>query len=273
MEPYSVLMTVYHGENPEQFHIAIRSILEQTYPTNDFVIVCDGPLTEELDRVLDTYTREYPEIFNIVRLPENVGIGGANAEGLKYCKNDLVAKLDADDIAVSDRCQKQVACFAQKPELTVLSGLIEEFDQNPEAPFAIRHVPATYPEIRKFARRRQPFNNTAVMYRRSAVEAVGSYHYLRRCEDYDLYIRLLHAGFYAENLQEVLVKVRVDRSACGRRASRATTKGVVRSRWAAYRLGYSSFLDFLICAVGQLVVLICPSWLQHRIYNSFLRQH
>lgn len=273
MESYSVLMTVYHKEDPKQFDISIGSILAQTYPTNDFVVVCDGPLTEELDRVLETYTSQHPELFQIIRLPENVGIGRANAEGMKHCKNDLVAKLDADDIAVSDRCRKQVSRFAQKPELTVLSGIIEEFDTDPEKPFARRHVPATYPEIRKFARRRQPFNNTAVMYRRSAVDAVGGFRDFRRCEDYDLYIRLLHAGYYGENLQDVLVKVRMDRSACGRRASFSTVKGTLHSRWAAYRMGYSSLLDFLICAAGELVIWICPSSVQQFIYKSFLRQH
>lgn len=273
MDSYSVLMTVYSGENPEQFDGAIRSMLDQTRRTDDFVIVCDGPLTEALDLVLDKYTRENPGLFNVVRLPENVGIGEANNAGLKHCKNDLVAKMDADDIAVPDRCEKQVTCFGKNPELAVLGGIIEEFDQDPETPFAIRQVPAGYDQIRKFARRRQPFNNTTVMYRRSAVEAVGGYRQLRRCEDFDLYIRLLHAGFYAENLEDVLVKVRVDNSACSRRASFSTLQGCVRSRWYSFRIGYSSLLDFLICTVGEFVILICPSSVQQFIYNSFLRQH
>lgn len=273
MESYSVLMTVYHAENPEHFDMAIRSILDQTCRTDDFVIICDGPLTDALDLVLERYIRDYPDLFHIVRLPENVGIGQANNAGLKQCKHDLVAKMDADDIAVPDRCEKQVARFRENPKLTILGGIIEEFDQDPQAPFAVRHVPAGYDQIRKFARRRQPFNNTTVMYRRSAVEAVGGYRELRRCEDFDLYIRLLHAGFYAENLQDVLVKVRVDNGACSRRASSSTLKGVIRSRWYSFRIGYSSLLDFMICVAGETVILVCPSSVQQFIYNSFLRQH
>lgn len=273
MESYSVLMTVYCRAKPEQFDIAIQSMLDQTYPTDDFVIVCDGPLTEELDAVLEKHTRSNPGLFNIVRLPENVGIGQANNEGIGHCKNELVAKMDADDIAVPHRCEKQVNCFRENPKLTILGGIIEEFDRDPDQPFAVRNVPADYAAIRKFARRRQPFNNQTVMYRRHAVEEVGNYRPLRRCEDYDLYIRLLHAGFYAENIQEVLVKVRVDNGALSRRASRSTMKGVVRSRWAAYRLGYSSLLDFLICAVGEFVILICPARTQQSIYHYFLRRH
>lgn len=273
MDSYSVLMTVYKGEDPKQFDTAIRSILDQTHRTDDFVIVCDGPLTGMLNLVLDKYDQACPGLLNIVRLPKNVGIGAANNAGLKHCKNDLIAKMDADDIAVPDRCEKQVARFMEKPELAVLGGIIEEFDRDPEQIFAVRMVPSDNESIRKFARRRQPFNNTTVMYRRQAVEAVGGYRQLRRCEDFDLYIRLLHAGYYAENLSDVLVKVRVDNSACSRRASMSTLKGCVRSRWNSFRIGYCSLTDFLVCVLGECVILICPSGVQQFIYNSFLRQH
>lgn len=273
MKSYSVLMTVYCRANPEQFDIAIKSMLDQTLRTDDFVIVCDGPLTEQLDAVLEKYTRAYPGLFNIVRLPQNVGIGQANNAGLVHCRNALVAKMDADDIAVPDRCEKQLARFRENPDLAVLGGIIEEFDQDPQAPFALRYVPAANAQIRKFARRRQPFNNQTVMYRRDAVEQIGGYRQLRRCEDYDLYLRLLHAGFYAENLEDVLVKVRVDSGAMSRRASRSTLRGVVNSRWYAFRIGYSSLLDFLICVAGEFVILICPGSVQQFIYSTFLRRH
>lgn len=273
MESYSVLMTVYGGARSEHFDAAIRSMLDQTYRTDNFVIVCDGPLTKELDALLDKYTGEDPALFSIVRLPENVGIGEANNVGLKYCEHDLVVKMDADDIAVPDRCEKQAARFRDNPELAVLGGIIEEFDQDPQTPFAIRRVPAEYEQIREFARRRQPFNNQTVMYRRRAVEAVGGYRKLRRCEDFDLYIRLLHAGYYTENLQDVLVKVRVDNSACSRRASLDTLKGCIQSRWNSFRLGCCSLLDVLYCVMGECVILVCPSGVQRFIYNSFLRHH
>lgn len=273
MDSYSVLMTVYHGEDPRQFDTAIRSMLDQTYRTDDFVIVCDGPLTKELDDILEKYGNENPGLFQVVRLPENVGIGAANNAGLKHCRNDLVAKMDADDISVPDRCEKQVARFMENGDLIVLGGMIQEFDQDPDQPFAVRKVPTDNVGIREFARRRQPFNNTTVMYRRAAVESVGGYRKLRRCEDFDLFIRLLHAGIYAENLEDILVKVRVDNGACSRRASLSTLRGCVSSRWYSFRIGYCSILDFLICVGGELVILICPSSVQHYIYNSLLRRH
>ena len=272
MEAYSVLMTVWKNENPAFFETAVESMVAQTVRTNDFVIVCDGPLTEQLDAVIEKFTRAYPDLFQIVRLPENVGIGKANSFGLEYCKNDLVAKMDADDIAVHDRCEKQLELFRENPQLMVAGGLIEEFDQDPDKPFAVRSVPICNEDIRKFARRRQPFNNMTVMYRRKAVDAVGGYRDFRRNEDYDLYLRMLHAGSYAMNLSGILVKARVNNGAYSRRASWATLDGCVRSRWYAYKIGYASLLDFLICAVGELIIVISPRKLQHFIYQRFLRK-
>ncbi len=272
MEKYSVLMTVYHKADPDFLVEAVQSMLEQTVPTDDFVIVCDGPLTEALDGILEDFASRYPGLFRIVRLPENVGIGMANNAGLPHCQYDLVAKMDADDLAVPARCELQLRLFQKKPDLTVVGGYIAEFDHDLNRPFAVRSVPADNEAIRKYAKRRQPFNNTTVMLRRSAVLEVGGYRNFRRAEDYDLYIRLLNAGFMAENIPSTLVNVRVDNAACSRRASWDTLKGCARSRWHAFRLGYSSLLDVAVCVCGEFVIWISPPGVQRFIYNHFLRK-
>ena len=272
MDNYSVLMSVYYKEIPEYFRQSLQSMMDQTVVTDDFVLVCDGPITDELDAVIQYFTEQYPNIFNVIRLPENVGIGNAANIGLQHCKNDLVAKMDADDISISNRCELQLKKFAANEHLTVVGGIIEEFDQDVNRPFAIRNVPDSNEDIRVFARRRQPFNNVTVMYRRSAVLAVGSYRPLCRCEDYDLYVRLLYADYYAENIPQVLAKVRVGKGGISRRVSWLTLKGVFYSRWHAVRIGYSSIWDFLICVGGELLMMLCPSSVRRYIYNRFLRK-
>jgi glycosyltransferase involved in cell wall biosynthesis len=271
MEAYSILMSVYEREDPDFFDRAIASMLNQSVVTNDFVIVCDGPLTEGLEYILKKYDQANPGVFQIIRIPINVGIGAAANIGLKECKNDLVAKMDADDLSLPERCEMQLKMFAANPELTVLGGQIEEFDSDPDQPYAKRCVPAEHEEILKFGRRRQPFNNQTVMYRKSAVLEVGGYSDLPRNEDYDLYARLLASGYYAENIPQPLVKVRVDADATRRRASGATLVGCVRSRWRAYRIGYASLGDFLYCVIGQFVIFLCPGRLQNKIYAKKLR--
>lgn len=166
MMEYSVLMSVYAKEKPEYFDEAIQSILNQTVMTNDFVIVCDGPLTEELNAVLCKHLSKYPEIIKPVRLSENIGTGAALNVGVAHCRNELIAKMDSDDISVPTRCERQLKEFAKDKELTVLGGNIIEFTDNTNNPISRRLVPCDNNGIRRYARRRQPFNNMTVIYKK-----------------------------------------------------------------------------------------------------------
>ncbi len=100
---YSVLMSVYYKERPEYLKASIESIQAQTYPAKDFVLVCDGPLTPELDAVIEEKKTALGAVLQVVRLEKNSGLGKALNAGLMHCKCELVARMDSDDIAYSDR--------------------------------------------------------------------------------------------------------------------------------------------------------------------------
>lgn len=272
MVNYSVLMLVYRGEEASNFRQAIQSMLDQTVRTDDFVIVCDGPLTAELDAVLEDFVSRYPGLFRIVRLPENVGEGLAGNPGVRACRNELVAKMDSDDISVPDRCEKQLARFAANPELKLVGGVIEEFDNQTGNVISVRITPERNDEIRRFARRRSPFNNVTVMFRKSAVLETGGYRDLRRGTDYDMYLRMLINGCTAENLPDTLVKVRVDAGDYHRRMSWYALKCCAGIWWRGYRAGFSSLADLLICLAGQTLLVICPGSVQQMFYKKFLRR-
>ena len=108
MADYSVLMSVYKKENPEYLKTAIDSMLNQSVATNDFVLVCDGPLTDSLDEVISNFEKTNPGLFNVVRLPENKGLALALNEGITHCKNEIVARMDSDDFSKPDRIEKQL---------------------------------------------------------------------------------------------------------------------------------------------------------------------
>ena len=187
---YSVLMSVYHKEKPEYLEQAIASIQAQTLPTDDFVLVCDGPLNAVLDTVIAKKQQEMGETLNVVRLAKNGGLGNALNEGIRHCKNELVARMDSDDIAYQDRCEKQIAVFYTHPEVSVCSGIVEEFTSTPDVVDAKRVPPEAHEEIVEFAKKRNPFNHPCVMYKKSAVEAVGSYQDFYLLEDYYLWLRM-----------------------------------------------------------------------------------
>ena len=155
---YSVLISVYYKEQPEWFQDAIESILNQTVPPSEIVLVEDGPLTDELYKIVDKYAQN--PIFKIVPLEKNVGLGLALREGLKQCKNDLIARMDTDDIAVPNRCEKQLKKFIEDSNLDIVGCWENEFwgnsindafscQPNPEFPQESRLHQGTFQNPRK----------------------------------------------------------------------------------------------------------------------------
>ena len=145
-------------EKPEYLQQSIESILHQTVPTDDFVLVCDGPLTPELDSVIAKYST-----LHVVRLKENGGLGGALNEGMKHCQHDLIARMDSDDISRSDRCERELKVFAEHSEVDIVSGTIEEFITSPDEVYSRRVLPEKSAEIVQFAKKRKPFPALAVV--------------------------------------------------------------------------------------------------------------
>lgn len=209
MESYSVLMSVYCKENPEYFKIAIDSMLAQSVKPADFVIVCDGELTKEINLVLSEFTNNYPDLFNIVRLKENIGLGPALKVGLDNCKCEFVARMDTDDISLPNRMEVQLQAIENHPEASVIGGQISEFLNNPDEIIDYRLVPLTFEEIYQRAKVRNPMNHVTVVYRKSHIQAVGSYTDAPGFEDYRLWIALMASGKKLVNIEDVCCNVRV----------------------------------------------------------------
>ena len=263
-EEYSVLMSVYAKEDPEYLTSSIRSILDQTVPTDDFVIVCDGPLTNELESVL----RDFKGSINLVRLSENQGLGKALEAGLASCRHDLVARMDSDDIAYPDRMEKQLRAFCEDPELSLMSGTVTEFVNTVSAVTGKREVPLSDADIRSFSRKRNPMNHPAVMFRKSAVKEAGGYSEdYPLFEDYYLWIRMLRNGAVAGNTSDPLVYMRVDDKTYQRRGGWKYASDMLRFHKYLKDSGWTSALDYITGAVPHAVICVLPNFIRGFIYS------
>ena len=267
MEKYSVLMSLYKKEHPEYLRLALDSMLNQTVKPDEIVLVEDGPLTDELYAILN----EYPMLHR-VKNEKNLGLGLALNEGLKVCRNELVARMDTDDISKPDRCEKQLKRFEEKPELAIVGSHIDEFVGTPDNIISQRKVPLTSEAIYNFAKKRSAFNHPAVMYRKSAVLAEGGYSDLKRNQDVDLFGRMLFKGHKAENIDEALLWFRSSDELAARRKSWENTKSYIDTIKKFWKMGYSSFADYAKVAVAQTGMYIMPVKMQNWVYKKFLRK-
>lgn len=272
MNNYSVLMSVYGGEKANFFRLSTDSVFQQTVPTDDFVLMCDGPLTDELNHVINELLQAHGDVLRVIRLEENLGLGNALNIGIKACKNELIARMDSDDFALPNRCELQLRKFRAHPELSIVGGNIDEFEGVPSNIVAHKTMPETHEEILRYARTRNPFNHPTVMYRKSAVLKAGCYPDRMLHEDYALWANMLLGGAKACNLPDTLCYMRVDSGLYDRRGGWAYLKMAIRLRWHLYKTGLYTFWSFLYVALGLSVVCLIPVSARKAIYRLFLRQ-
>ncbi len=272
MEKYSVLMSLYIKEKPEYLRSAIDSMLNQSAAPDEIIIVKDGKITDELQAVLDDYTAMHPHLFNIIGYDENKGLGVALNYGIEHARNELIARMDTDDISKPDRCEKQLRMFEENEELSIVGAFVDEFYSDPNEVVSVRAVPTEHDEIYKFAKKRSAFNHPVVMYKKTAVLSFGGYGDLRRNQDVDLFGRMLFGGCKAANIAESLLWFRSNNALAKRRKSWENTKSYINTIKKFWKMGYSSFGDYMLIAIAQTGMFLCPAKLQHWIYKKFLRK-
>lgn len=258
-------MSVYRKEKSEYLRVAMQSMFDQTVPSNDFVLVCDGPLTDELYAVISDMKASYPDILNVIKLTENKGLGNALNEGLKHCKNELVARMDSDDISLPDRCEKQLLVFDKYNDLVLLGTAIRTFNENGDE--MIRSVKSDLSEIKHIMRRGSAFHHPTVMFKKDVVLVCGGYDpILTRRQDYDLFSKIIHNGYHASNINETLLRYRTDEVWISRNKNTETckTKMIVQKR--VLKRKDCSFMDYLVVWAETEVTRILPEKIYKKIY-------
>lgn len=272
LPPYSVLMSVYSGECPDNLRCSVSSMLDQTVRPDQFVIVCDGPLGYALDAVLSDFVNADAEgLFDIVRLPKNVGLGRALSAGLDVCRNEYVARMDSDDIAFPTRCELQLnAVVAHK--LQLVSGYVLEFAGDTSNVISMRKVPVTQEEIIEFSKKRNPFNHPCVMFEKAVVLNAGGYRDLYRLEDYYLWVRMLAGGCRAANVPQPILYMRSDEGMYSRRGGVAYGVSQVMLFKYMRSIGYIGIWDFVLMSAVRFTLSIIPTFLRRAIYGNFARE-
>lgn len=269
---FSVLMPVYYKENAEYFSIALNSILNQTLLPNEILIIEDGVLSKDLEKIIIDAEQNNSDLVRVIRLPENKGIGYVRTLGINECKNEIVAFMDSDDISTPDRFEKQIAFLKTNPDIDMVGSWVTEFDGAPDNIYSKRVVPTESDEVYKFAKFRMPVNNNTIMFKRSSVQDVGSYQISTGFEDYEVCGKLLNKGYKIANIPEFLVNMRAGQWMMNRR------KGFgyfIKYEYACmklfYDIGFINFWEFIRNISLKLPLRIMPDWMRNLIYKKFLR--
>lgn len=272
--PFSVAISVYKKDNASWFNIAMESLINQTVEPNEIVLVVDGPVTNEIQRVINKYIKinEAKKIeFKVILLKENQGHGIARRKALEHCTNDLVAIMDADDICVGDRFEQQLL-FIQKHDVDIVGGDIEEFMEESSNITAKRIVPQTDKEIKEYMKKRCPFNQMTVMFRKHTIQNVGGYLDWYCNEDYYLWIRMCLKGCRMANTGTVLVKARINNETYKRRGGWKYFLSEKSLQKFMLNNNMINFIEYVENIVLRLIVqVLLPNNLRKWVYKKIIR--
>lgn len=268
---FSVLMSIYIKEKEEYFRQCMESILNQTLSPNEIVIVKDGPITDGLQKAICDYQEKFPSLIKVVDLKKNLGLGLALSLGVIECKNELIARMDTDDICVPERFEKQINMFKSIPDLDICGSYIKEFDTIPDNVLSIRRVPLDDRSIKKYQRRRDSFNHMTVMFKKKAVLKAGNYQHALLMEDSLLWVNMMKNHAICANIDDYLVFVRTGKDMFERRGGWDYFKKYYSGRKKIYQTGYISKADYIYTLTVQFVVAVVPNNVRKFIYTKMLR--
>lgn len=266
----SVLMSLYYKERPDHLRQSLHSVFSQTIRADEIVLVEDGPLTPELYSIVTEYSAQFTEL-KVVPLPVNGGLGDALNEGLKHCSNELVVRMDTDDICRPNRFEKQLKFMDENPDIDISSAWLEEFEGDISNIKSIKKVPASHEEISQYIKTRNPLNHPCVIFRKKAVEDAGNYQHFPLFEDWYLWARMFKNGSKFANINEPLLYFRTSPDMYKRRGGFKYAKDSAKFQWTLYKLGIISKPSAIKAGLLRGTVYLMPNCLRTFIYSKLLR--
>ena len=238
---FSVLIPVYWREDPKYFDCALNSIFANTWQPTEVILVCDGPLTDELDAVIEKHSTQ--SALKIVRLESNKGITSAVNIGLSHTTTNIIVRCDSDVVNDRDRFWKLVSkidrCYS------VVGTQVKEVDDS-GTELKQKSLPIKHKDIVRYAKSRNPINHMSVAFIKKDVLEVGGYPDLFLKEDYALWAKMIGKRKKFENLPCSLVEARAGIQMYSRRGGYRAARSELSLQRILINAGISTPLEALL---------------------------
>jgi glycosyltransferase involved in cell wall biosynthesis len=268
MSGIAVLLPVAAKSDAADLRRVHESIVEQTVPPSEIILVTNQSLTEDIETAIEELVSTN-SVSRHEHIPDASGLGGVLQAGLKRCSEPFVARMDVDDIAEPERFAAQQTVL-RDTKVDVVGSHLAEFRGDPERLERTREVPITHNEIAKWMSWRCPLNHPTTMFDRKAVLNVGGYRDFPMMEDWDLWARCLSAGLRFRNLDEILVRAQVD-DLVNRRGGLEYARAEFQMAQELRELGISSRRDTVRHLCLRVPPRLLPPQLRERTYQIFAR--
>ena len=271
MATISVLMSVYHSEKAEYLNRSLQSVWDdQSLKPNQIVLIEDGPLGEELHKVIDKWKERLQDVFCIVKNEKNIGLTKSLNKGIQYITSELIARADSDDISMPTRFALQEKFLAEHLDVDILGGAMQEFNEENDC-LNVRRYPSTHEQARKYIMKASPLAHPSVMMRKKIFDEGLRYNEeYRTSQDVALWFDALNAGYHIANLDDIILHFRQNSSVFKRRGRakawnefKIYIKGIYRKK--------GLFTFYYVYPLSRLLFRLMPARLIELVYKSNMR--
>lgn len=209
----SVIMSTYK-EDERLLRESIESILNQTYRDFEYIIILDYPDNDVHKSVIEEYALKDDRIHFYIN-EKNMGLTDSLNRGLSLCHGEYIARMDADDISLPNRLERQMK-YLEKNHYDLIGGITEMINENGTLLYSIKSVPTDPKKINKALRYSQCIAHPTWLGRKEVFEKNSGYRHMPLCEDYDFTLRAVLNGFVISNLNEPVLKYRMTSNSISR---------------------------------------------------------
>ena len=260
----SVIMGVYNQLDDEMLLQAVNSILNQSYTNLEFLIWDDGSCPEALAKVVEL--KKLDPRIRVLCGTGNHGLAFSLNECILRANGKYIARMDADDISMRTRIEKQVRFLETHPDFAWCGTNAELFDE--DGVWGVRPYPPE-PQMKDYYRF-SPFVHPSVVFRAEVFEEDRGYLAVEetlRCEDYEIFMHLVQKGLKGYNLQENLFRYRETKESYRKRKPKYRINEA-RTRYKNYKQMGKLFPYGWLFVLRPIIAILIPAFVLEYIKRS-----
>lgn len=257
----TLLIVLYQGNKVLEINKTIRSIMHQRHIPNEIIIIQNGNLESSLIFYLRNLIRNY-NFCKLYKINNNKGLAFALNYGLRFSKNNLIARIDPDDEVLNDRFFLQKRIFDSK-DIGVLGGFAIEKSNSKEK---LIKKPEKHIDIYSSLKLRNPLIHSSIMFNKKKILTVGGYPNILKCQDYLLWVKCLEENLHFMNLNIPLINTYIDKKMMQRRGLNYF-KYEFKIYFYMYKKNIIKFYLFFFNISYRLILRLLPVKLKLLIYS------
>lgn len=263
--PISVIMSTYKGNKAIYLKESLDSLNNQSEIASEIILIIDGPIDTKQMEVIKVF--QYAGDFKYYQLEQNRGLAYCMNFALKHSTNDIVARMDADDVCYFDRFEKEYKEVKDNKNLVCCSWHAE-FETSTNNIKALKKTPKLDKDIRKAIGIRNIISHPTIMLYKDILIKNGGYNEnVGMLEDYELHLRLLNNKVNYTCIQEPLVYVRTDENQYSRRGGLKYLINEYKFRYMCYKKGYISLKNLFVTIILYSFLRLFPTKYKHFLYK------